>query len=264
MQQYLNLLNAVLTRGVEKSDRTGVGTRSLFGYEMRFDLLAGFPLLTTKKLHIRSIIYELLWMLKGDTNIRYLNDNQVRIWNEWANESGDLGPVYGQQWRSWLGADGQVYDQIAQVIHDIQHHPDSRRLIVSAWNVADLPRMALPPCHLLFQFYVANGRLSCKLTQRSADIFLGLPFNLASYSMLTHMMAQQCGLLPGEFVWSGGDVHLYNNHVEAAQQQLERQPRALPQLTLKRCPSFIDQYMYEDFEIKNYHPHSHIKAVVAV
>ncbi len=264
MQQYLELLSTIMANGVDKSDRTGTGTRSIFSYEMRFNLSTGFPLLTTKKLHIRSIIYELLWFLNGDTNIKYLNDHGVSIWNEWADEVGDLGPVYGKQWRRWETADGQVIDQIANLIHNIKTNPDSRRLIVSAWNVGEVTHMALPPCHCLFQFYVAQGRLSCKLIQRSADVFLGVPFNIASYALFTHMMAQQCDLEVGEFIWSGGDVHIYHNHFDQVNEQLKRQPGKLPTLHIKRKPDAIDQYQFEDFEIRDYHPQPHIKAPVAV
>jgi thymidylate synthase len=264
MQVYLDLLDDILTNGSQKGDRTGTGTLSVFGRQLRFDLSAGFPLLTTKKLHLRSIIHELLWFLSGDTNVRYLQDNKVRIWNEWADADGHLGPVYGQQWRAWTGSDGQPVDQIAQVIEQIRETPDSRRLIVSAWNVGDLPKMALPPCHLLFQFYVADGRLSCQLYQRSVDTFLGLPFNIASYSMLIHMMAAQCDLEPGDFVWTGGDVHLYSNHLEQARLQLTREPLALPNFHLLNKPDSVFGYAFEDFEIRDYESHAHIKAPIAI
>jgi len=264
MQQYLNFLKHIIENGVEKSDRTGTGTLSVFGYQMRFDLQQGFPLVTTKKLHLKSIVYELLWFLNGDTNVKYLQDHGVRIWNEWADETGDLGPVYGKQWRAWPTASGGSVDQIKNLIEKIKRDPSSRRHIVSAWNVGELSKMALPPCHLLFQFYVANDRLSCMLTQRSADSFLGVPFNIASYSLLTHMVAAQCSLEVGEFVWSGGDCHLYTNHLEQATEQLSRQPYALPTLEIKRTPASIDGYAFEDFEIKDYIAHPHIKAAVAV
>jgi thymidylate synthase len=264
MQVYLDLLDDILANGAQKGDRTGTGTLSVFGRQLRFDLSAGFPLLTTKKLHLRSIIHELLWFLSGDTNVRYLQDNKVRIWNEWADADGRLGPVYGQQWRAWTGADGKPVDQIGQVIEQIRETPDSRRLIVSAWNVGDLPKMALPPCHLLFQFYVANGRLSCQLYQRSVDTFLGLPFNIASYSMLIHMMAAQCDLEPGDFVWTGGDVHLYSNHLEQARLQLTRDPLPLPSFHLLRKPDSIFGYAFEDFAIRDYESHPHIKAPIAI
>lgn len=264
MKQYQDYLKHILTHGTKKTDRTGTGTLSVFGYQMRFNLRDGFPLLTTKKLHTKSIFHELLWFLKGDTNIRYLNENGVSIWDEWASETGDLGPVYGKQWRSWETADGKVVDQIKEVIHQIKTNPDSRRLIVNAWNVGDLHRMALPPCHLLFQLYVADGALSCQLYQRSADSFLGVPFNIASYSLLTHMIAAQCDLVPGDFIWTGGDCHLYTNHIEQAQLQLTREPFPLPQLQIKRKPASIFDYVYEDFEIINYQSHPHIKAAVAV
>lgn len=264
MKQYHDYLKHILSFGVEKQDRTGTGTKSVFGYQMRFNLQEGFPLLTTKKLHTKSIFHELLWFLKGDTNARSLNENGVTIWDEWASETGDLGPIYGKQWRSWETRDGQVIDQIQHVIEQIKTNPDSRRLIVSAWNVGDLNHMALPPCHLLFQFYVANGALSCQLYQRSADSFLGVPFNIASYSLLTHMVAAQCDLLPGEFVWTGGDCHLYSNHIEQANIQLTREPFSLPFLQIKRKPASIFDYIYDDFEIINYEAHPHIKAAVAV
>lgn len=262
--QYETLMRHVYENGVDKEDRTGTGTRSVFGYQMRFNLQEGFPCITTKKLHLRSIIHELLWFLKGDSNIGYLKENGVRIWDEWADENGDLGPIYGVQWRSWAGADGQTVDQIANLVHNIKTNPDSRRLIVSAWNVAEVPKMALPPCHLLFQFYVAQGRLSCQLYQRSCDIFLGVPFNIASYALLTHMVAQQCDLIPGDFVWTGGDCHIYRNHFEQVALQLSREPRPYPQLVIQRKPESIFDYRFEDFELTNYDPHPHIKATVAV
>ena len=264
MRQYLDLMARVLEEGIAQADRTGVGTRSVFGHQMRFDLRQGFPLLTTKKLHIRSIIIELLWFLRGDTNIEWLQAQKVRIWDEWADESGDLGPVYGKQWRRWEAPDGREIDQIANLIDLIKRDPASRRQIVSAWNPGDVGAMALPPCHLLFQTHVANGRLSLQLYQRSADIFLGVPFNIASYALLTHMLAQQCDLEPGEFIWTGGDCHLYANHIEQAELQLTRAPRPLPRLNLLRRPPAIDQYTLEDFEILDYEPHPHIKAAVAV
>lgn len=264
MQQYHDLLRYILDRGVDKSDRTGTGTRSVFGYQMRFDLREGFPLMTTKKLHTRSIVHELLWFLKGETNIAYLRENRVSIWDEWADEQGELGPVYGKQWRRWEGADGRQFDQIAEVIERIKREPDSRRLIVSAWNVADIHRMKLPPCHLLFQFYVANGELSCQLYQRSADVFLGVPFNIASYALFTAMVAQVCGLRSGDFVHTLGDAHLYNNHFEQARLQLSRDPRALPRLVLNPLVSCIDDFRFEDIAIEDYHPHPHIPAPVAV
>ena len=264
MKTYLDLLDHVLTHGVRKEDRTGTGTLSVFGHQMRFPLADGFPLLTTKKLHTRSIIHELLWFLKGDTNIGYLRDNGVTIWDEWADAEGNLGPVYGAQWRSWPTPDGQHIDQITRVVEDIRHSPDSRRLIVSAWNVGELPHMALPPCHALFQFYVAEGRLSCQLYQRSADIFLGVPFNIASYALLTHMVAQQTDLEPGEFIWTGGDCHLYLNHLDQARLQLSRTPRALPQLKLARRPESIFDYRFDDFVIEDYDPWPGIKAPIAV
>ena len=264
MKQYLGLMRHVMQNGHDKSDRTGTGTRSVFGYQMRFDLAQGFPLLTTKKLHLRSIIHELLWFLKGDTNIGYLRDNGVTIWDEWADAEGNLGPVYGAQWRSWPTPDGQHIDQISRVVEDIRRSPDSRRLIVSAWNVGELPHMALPPCHALFQFYVAEGRLSCQLYQRSADIFLGVPFNIASYALLTHMVAQQTDLEPGEFIWTGGDCHLYLNHLDQARLQLSRTPRALPRLKLARRPESIFDYRFEDFVIEDYDPWPGIKAPIAV
>ncbi len=264
MRQYLDLMRQVLEHGSEKTDRTGTGTLSIFGHQMRFDLGQGFPLVTTKKLHLHSIIHELLWFLQGDTNIRYLADNKVRIWDEWADENGDLGPVYGAQWRSWRTADGRVVDQIKQLIDNIRNNPDSRRLIVSAWNVGEIENMALPPCHAFFQFYVANGRLSCQLYQRSADIFLGVPFNIASYALLTHLVAEQTGLEVGDFVWTGGDVHLYSNHLEQADTQLNRQPMPLPTLKILLKPDSLFGYRYEDFELENYQPLPHIKAPVAI
>ncbi len=264
MQQYLKLLQHIIDTGTDKSDRTGTGTRSVFGYQMRFDLSEGFPLVTTKKCHLKSIIYELLWFLKGDTNIQYLKENNVRIWDEWADENGDLGPVYGKQWRSWTGADGKTVDQVTDLINQIKTNPDSRRLIISAWNVADLPTMKLMPCHCLFQFYVANGKLSCQLYQRSADVFLGVPFNIASYTLLTMMIAQVCGLQPGEFVHSFGDVHLYNNHFEQAQLQLTRTPYPLPQMKINKEVKDIFDFKFEDFELLNYQSHQAIKAPVAV
>jgi thymidylate synthase len=254
----------ILDNGAVKTDRTGTGTRSVFGRQLRFDLAKGFPLVTTKKLHLRSIIYELLWFLKGETNIKYLKDHGVTIWDEWADENGDLGPVYGSQWRSWPAPGGKKIDQIANVIHQIRTKPDSRRHIVSAWNPAEVDSMALPPCHALFQFYVADGKLSCQLYQRSADYFLGVPFNIASYALLTEMVAQQCDLQLGEFVWTGGDVHLYSNHFEQAKLQLSREPFALPRLEIKRKPSTIFEYEFEDFEIVNYQSHPSIKAPIAV
>lgn len=264
MQAYLDLLQHILDNGTEKSDRTGTGTTSVFGYQMRFDLQKGFPMVTTKKLHVKSIIYELLWFLKGDTNIAWLKENGVSIWDEWANENGDLGPVYGHQWRSWTGADGKVYDQIADVLHQIRTNPDSRRMIVNAWNVADLPKMALSPCHALFQFYVADGKLSCQLYQRSADVFLGVPFNIASYALLTMMMAQVCDLQPGEFVHTFGDVHLYSNHIEQAKLQLTRTPYELPTLKINPAVKDLLDFKYEDFTLENYQHHPAIKAPVAI
>jgi thymidylate synthase len=264
MRQYLELMQHVLEHGTPKDDRTGTGTLSVFGYQMRFDLGAGFPLLTTKKLHVKSIIYELLWFLRGDTNIKYLQEHGVNIWNQWADETGDLGPVYGAQWRAWSAPDGRTIDQITQVIEQIKTSPDSRRLIVSAWNVGELDKMALMPCHLLFQFYVANGKLSCQLYQRSADIFLGVPFNIASYGLLTMMIAQVCNLEPGEFVHTLGDAHLYANHLEQARLQLTREPRPLPQMQINPAVTSIFEFDYADFELTGYEPHPHIKAEVAV
>lgn len=264
MEQYLSLASHVLKNGTEKSDRTGTGTRSVFGYQMRFDLREGFPLLTTKKLHLKSIIHELLWFLKGDTNIKYLTDNGVRIWNEWADSNGDLGPVYGAQWRSWKAADGRVIDQIKDVIEQIKTSPDSRRMIVSAWNVGELDKMALMPCHAFFQFYVADGRLSCQLYQRSADIFLGVPFNIASYALLTMMIAQVCGLKAGDFVHTLGDAHIYSNHIEQIELQLSREPRPLPVMKINPEVKDIFDFKYEDFTLEGYDPHPHIKGVVAV
>lgn len=264
MKQYLDLMRDILENGSRKTDRTGTGTLSLFGRQLRFDLSAGFPMVTTKKLHLRSIIYELLWFLKGDTNIKYLKDNGVSIWDEWADENGELGPVYGHQWRSWPTTDGRSIDQISQVLEQIKKKPDSRRHIVTAWNPAEVEKMALPPCHALFQFYVADGKLSCQLYQRSADYFLGVPFNIASYALLTYMFAQQCDLTPGEFVWTGGDVHLYTNHLDQANQQLSRAPYPLPQLNIKRKAPSIFDYQFDDFEIVNYQAHPSIKAPIAV
>ena len=264
MKIYLELLKEVLENGIEKSDRTGTGTRSLFGYQIRLNLEDGFPCLTTKKLHLKSIIHELLWFLRGDTNIRYLQENGVRIWDEWADENGELGPVYGSQWRSWRGADGQTIDQISKVVEQIRTTPDSRRLIVSAWNPAEIENMKLPPCHSLFQFYVAENRLSCQLYQRSADVFLGVPFNIASYALLTMMMAQVCDLTPGDFVHTFGDVHLYNNHVEQARLQLSRTPKKLPTMKINPRVRSIFDFVYDDFEIVDYDPHPAIKAVVSV
>lgn len=264
MKQYLDLLNRILREGVEKGDRTGTGTISIFGHQMRFDLSEGFPLLTTKKLHLKSIIYELLWFLQGDTNIKYLNDHGVTIWDEWADAQGDLGHIYGYQWRSWPRPDGTTLDQIAQVVHDIKHNPDSRRLIVSAWNAGDIENMALPPCHALFQFYVAKGKLSCQLYQRSADTFLGVPFNIASYALLTMMMAQVCGLQPGEFVHTLGDTHIYLNHIEQVKLQLTREPRPLPRMVINPEVKDIFAFRYEDFELCDYNPHPHIKGAISV
>jgi len=264
MRQYLDLMSEVLEHGAKKTDRTGTGTLSVFGRQLRFDLSKGFPMVTTKRLHLRSIIYELLWFLKGDTNIKYLNDNGVTIWDEWADEKGELGPVYGSQWRSWPTPDGKNIDQIAKVLEQIKTKPDSRRHIVTAWNPAEVDKMALPPCHALFQFYVADGKLSCQLYQRSADYFLGVPFNIASYALLTVMVAQECSLEPGEFVWTGGDVHLYVNHIEQARLQLMRTPFALPRLVIKRTPPSLFEYAFEDIEIQDYQFHPSIKAPIAV
>lgn len=264
MKQYQKLLTHILENGTDKSDRTGTGTRSVFGYQARFDLKEGFPLLTTKKLHIKSIIYELLWFIKGDTNIRYLQDHGVRIWNEWADEAGDLGPVYGEQWRSWKTADGRVIDQLSNAIDLIRHNPDSRRIIVNAWNVGDLDRMALSPCHCLFQFYVNNGMLSCQLYQRSADAFLGVPFNIASYALLTQMIAQVCNLEAGEFIHTFGDLHLYHNHIDQARLQLTRDIRPLPNLQINPDIRSVFEFQFEDFTLVGYDPHPHIKADVAV
>ena len=264
MKIYHDLLRRIMAEGVDRADRTGTGTRSIFGHQMRFDLREGFPLLTTKKVHTRSVFGELLWFLRGDTNIRWLHENNITIWDEWADENGDLGPVYGAQWRSWPAADGAVIDQIQRAVDDIKHNPDSRRIIVSAWNVGELDKMALAPCHAFFQFYVADGKLSCQLYQRSCDVFLGLPFNIASYALLTHMMAQQCDLEVGDFVWTGGDVHLYSNHMEQTALQLSREPRPLPRLAIKRKPDSIFDYRFEDFEILGYDPHPGIKAPVAI
>lgn len=262
--QYETLLEHVYKTGVDKNDRTGVGTRSVFGYQMRFNLAEGFPLVTTKKLHIRSIVHELLWFLSGSSNIKYLHDNGVSIWDEWADENGDLGPVYGVQWRSWPAADGRKIDQITNLVEGIKRNPDSRRHLVVAWNPAEVDKMALPPCHCLFQFYVANGKLSCQLYQRSCDIFLGVPFNIASYSLLTHMIAQQCDLDVGDFVWTGGDCHIYKNHFEQVELQLSRTPRAYPKLVICRKPASIFNYKFEDFVIEGYDPWPHIKAPIAV
>ncbi|WP_430488749.1 thymidylate synthase [Rossellomorea marisflavi] len=264
MKQYLDLCRHVLNNGTEKGDRTGTGTISTFGYQMRFDLQEGFPLVTTKKLHVKSIIHELLWFLNGDTNVKYLQDNGVRIWNEWADENGELGPVYGHQWRSWPGKDGETIDQIKNLITTIKNNPDSRRMIVSAWNVADVDSMALPPCHCLFQFYISDGKLSCQLYQRSADVFLGVPFNIASYALLTMMVAQVCDLEPGEFVHTFGDVHIYQNHVEQVNLQLTREPRPLPKLEINPDVKDIFGFRFEDFTLSGYDPHPHIKGVVSV
>lgn len=264
MRQYLDLLRHIIDHGTSKSDRTGTGTLSIFGYQMRFDLSTGFPLLTTKKLHVRSIIHELLWFLRGDTNIKYLQDNKVRIWDEWADAEGNLGPVYGHQWRSWTGSQGETIDQMRDVLEQIRTNPDSRRLIVSAWNVGDLPKMALPPCHLLFQFYVADGRLSCQMYQRSADVFLGVPFNIASYALLTLMVAHVTGLKAGEFVHTFGDAHLYTNHLEQARIQLDREPHSLPTMHLNPKVQSLFDFCFEDFELRDYQPHPHIAAPVAV
>jgi len=264
MNAYLDLLRAVRERGVRKADRTGTGTLSLFGWQARFDLAAGFPLVTTKRVHLPSIVHELLWFLRGDTNTAYLRQNGVSIWDEWADDNGELGPVYGRQWRGWQAADGRVIDQMAELITTLRRDPDSRRLLVSAWNVGELPRMALQPCHVLFQFHVADGRLSCQLYQRSADVFLGVPFNIASYALLTHLVAQQCDLQPGEFIWSGGDCHLYLNHLAQADEQLSRQPFPAPALQLLRRPDSLFDYQAEDIQFVNYQHHAAIKAPVAV
>lgn len=264
MRQYLDLMRHVRDNGTIKGDRTGTGTVSVFGHQMRFDLSEGFPLVTTKKLHLRSIIHELLWFLSGDSNIRYLKENGVSIWDDWADENGDLGPVYGVQWRSWPTPDGRSVDQISQIMQQLRETPDSRRIMLSAWNVAEIENMALPPCHCLFQFYVADGKLSCQLYQRSCDIFLGVPFNIASYALLTHMLAQQADLAVGDFVWTGGDCHLYSNHLEQTDEQLSRDALPLPRLVIKRRPDNIFDYRYEDFEILNYESHPHIKAAIAV
>ncbi|GAB2785255.1 thymidylate synthase [Hymenobacter luteus] len=264
MHQYHTLLQHVLTHGTRKTDRTGTGTLSVFGYQMRFNLQEGFPLVTTKKVHLKSIIYELLWFLRGDTNIAYLKEHGVSIWDEWADENGELGPVYGKQWRAWTGPDGRTYDQISDIVRQLRETPDSRRIVLSAWNVADLPQMKLQPCHALVQFYVADGRLSCQLYQRSADVFLGVPFNIASYALLTLMLAQVVGLEPGEFIWTGGDTHLYSNHLEQARLQLTREPRLLPQLRLNPAVQDIFGFRFEDFQLENYDPWPAIKAPVAV
>jgi len=264
MQQYLDLLRHILDNGAEKTDRTGTGTKSVFGYQMRFDLQKGFPLVTTKKVHLKSIIHELLWFLKGETNIAYLKEHGVKIWDEWADENGELGPVYGKQWRSWEGADGKVVDQVTDLIAQIKKNPDSRRLIISAWNVAELPKMALMPCHTLFQFYVADGKLSCQLYQRSADVFLGVPFNIASYALLTMMIAQVCDLVPGEFIHTFGDVHIYSNHMEQVKLQLSREPFPLPTMKLNPAVKNIFDFQFDDFTLENYQSHPAIKAPVAV
>lgn len=264
MKNYLDLLQDILNNGVHKGDRTGTGTQSVFGRQLRYDLSEGFPLVTTKRIHLKSVIHELLWFLSGDTNISYLKENGVKIWDDWADENGDLGPVYGSQWRTWEAPNGEKIDQIAAVIDSIRNNPDSRRHLVSAWNVAEINNMKLPPCHFAFQFYVAEGKLSCMLTMRSVDTFLGLPFNIASYALLTHMIAQQCDLEVGDFIWSGGDVHIYSNHVEQVKTQLEREPYALPKLVIKRKPDSIFDYKFEDFEFENYQHHPGIKAPIAV
>ncbi|MEW5845707.1 MAG: thymidylate synthase [Bacteroidota bacterium] len=264
MVQYLNLLDHILKNGVRKDDRTGTGTISVFGYQMRFDLQEGFPLLTTKKLHLKSIIHELLWFLKGETNIRYLNENGVTIWDEWADANGELGPVYGYQWRSWPTADGRHIDQVSRVVESLKNNPDSRRHIVSAWNVGEIEHMALPPCHVLFQFYVANGKLSCQLYQRSADVFLGVPFNIASYALLTMMMAQVCGYKPGEFIHTLGDTHIYLNHIEQVKLQLTREPRKLPRMVINPEVKSIFDFQFSDFQLEDYNPHPHIKGDIAV
>jgi len=264
MKQYLQMLRHVREHGLRKTDRTGTGTLSVFGYQARFDLSAGFPLVTTKKLHLKSIVYELLWFLKGDTNVKYLHDHGVSIWDEWADEHGELGPIYGKQWRSWPAPDGKTIDQISRTLDLIRRNPDSRRIIVNAWNVGELEQMSLTPCHALFQFWVGEGKLSCQLYQRSADVFLGVPFNIASYALLTHMFAQQCDLEPGEFIWTGGDTHLYLNHLEQADEQLRREPFALPRLAIKRKPPSIFEYEYDDFQVVDYQAHPTIKAPIAV
>jgi len=264
MNQYLQLLRHIREQGVRKTDRTGTGTLSVFGYQARFDLSQGFPLVTTKKLHLKSIVYELLWFLKGDTNVKYLQDHGVTIWDEWADENGELGPIYGKQWRSWPAPDGKSIDQISRTLDLIRRNPDSRRIIVNAWNVGELEQMSLTPCHALFQFWVGDGKLSCQLYQRSADVFLGVPFNIASYALLTHMFAQQCDLQPGEFIWTGGDCHLYSNHLDQADEQLKRTPYPLPRLQIKRKPPSIFEYQYEDFQILDYQAHPSIKAPIAV
>ena len=264
MQQYLDLLRHIRDHGTVKTDRTGTGTRSVFGHQMRFDLAQGFPLLTTKKLHLKSIVYELLWFLKGETNVQYLREHGVSIWDEWADERGELGPIYGKQWRAWPGPDGRPIDQISRTIDLIRRNPDSRRIVVNAWNVGELEQMALTPCHALFQFWVGDGKLSCQLYQRSADVFLGVPFNIASYALLTHMFAQQCDLAAGDFVWTGGDCHLYLNHLEQADEQLQRTPLPLPRLAIKRKPPSIFEYEFEDFQLLNYQAHPSIKAPIAV
>jgi len=264
MQQYLDLLRHIRERGAEKSDRTGTGTKSVFGYQMRFDLAQGFPLLTTKKLHLKSIVYELLWFLRGDTNVGYLKEHGVSIWDEWADERGELGPIYGKQWRAWSGPDGRPIDQISRTIDLIRRNPDSRRIVVNAWNVGELEQMSLTPCHALFQFWVGDGKLSCQLYQRSADVFLGVPFNIASYALLTHMFAQQCDLAVGDFVWTGGDCHLYLNHLEQADEQLQRTPLPLPRLAIKRKPPSLFEYEFEDFQLLNYQAHPSIKAPIAI
>lgn len=264
MKQYQDLLKRILAEGTEKTDRTGTGTKSIFGHQMRFNLQDGFPLVTTKKVHLRSIIHELLWFIKGETNIQYLKENKVTIWDEWADENGDLGPVYGKQWRSWPTQDGQTIDQLKIVLEQLKSSPDSRRIIVSAWNVAELSEMALMPCHAFFQFYVADGKLSCQLYQRSADVFLGVPFNIASYALLTHMVAQECGLIPWEFIWTGGDTHIYANHMEQVAEQLKREPRKLPKLVMNPEVKSLFDFKFEDFGLENYDPHPAIKAPVAV
>ncbi len=264
MKQYLDLMQKLLADGINKADRTGTDTLSIFGYQMRFNLQEGFPLVSTKKCHLRSIIYELLWFLNGDTNVNYLNNHHVTIWDEWANENGDLGPVYGKQWRAWKAADGRNIDQLSNVLQQLTQEPESRRIIVSAWNVGELEQMALAPCHALFQFYVAKKKLSCHLYQRSCDLFLGLPFNIASYALLIHMLAQQCNLEVGDFIWSGGDIHLYNNHIAQTKLQLTREPRLLPKLVIKRKPASLFNYCFEDFSIEGYDPHPAIKAPIAI